>query len=504
MDSQIRIEDLKYKKFREEIADMPEEKLIHEFYQKTLLCDENEQIMENLMDGIFISDGNGHALHANAAYAKLSGIDREEWMGKALQDFIDEGIISNSVVLRVLQERHSITEESYFLKTDKRCLITCNPIFSKDGTISLTVSNLRDLTEIYKLRDAMKNKEEKASRYLEELEIVKKQLKSQTKIIAEDMNMILVLRTVERIAPMESTVMISGESGTGKEVIAQHIHECSKRKGNFIRINCGAIAESLFESELFGYESGSFTGAKKEGKMGLIEAADKGTLFLDEIGEMPMSMQTKLLRVIQEREVTRVGGIEAKKVNVRIVAATNRDLLQMVGEKKFREDLYYRLNVVPIHIPPLRERKNDILPLAQHFLDGLNEKYSFEKRLSEEAIQSMLNYSWPGNVRELCNIVERSVLMSENNVISYLAFTCSGTNRQGEDTDTGECFDLKERLNRIEFDYMNQAYLKYKNVRDAAKSLKMSKSCFANRYQQFKENFEMHNEHTVLKTGQCP
>lgn len=488
MSPHIDYNESNFEKYLNRISHMSKDTIVKELYSKTLLCDENEKIMENLMDGIFISDGNGIAFQANAAYERLSGIERKEWMGKSLQDFVDEGVISNSVVLRVIAEKRSITEESHFLKTGKRCLITCNPIFAEDGSISLTVANLRDLTEIYKLRDEMERSEKDAVRYREELELIKSQLKAQNKIVAEDMSMVSILRTAERIAPMDSTVMINGESGTGKEVIAQHIHDCSKRKGNFIRINCGAIAESLFESELFGYESGSFTGAKKEGKMGLIEAADNGTLFLDEIGEMPMNMQTKLLRVIQEREVTRVGGLKAKKVNVRIIAATNRDLLEMVRAKKFREDLYYRLNVVPIYLPPLRERKDDILPLAQHFLDGLNEKYDFHKRFSQETIDSMLNYAWPGNVRELCNIVERSVLMSESDTIYYLAFAQNyGTNQIGE---MGEIFDLKERIKRIEYDYMQQAYQKYKNVRDAAKSLKMSKSVFATKYQQYKNLFE--------------
>ncbi len=488
MSSKVRMDSINFEEFCKQIANLSNEELVRELYSKTLLCEENNEIMENLMDGIFISDGNGYTIQANAAYERLIGIDRKELIGLHLSEYKKRGYITESCALEAIEKKRPMTIESCFLKTNKKCLITCIPLLAADGSVSLTVANLRDLTELQSLKEEIDTKEKTVALYKQELEVIKNQMKEHGRIIAEDQSMILVLNSAKRIAPMESTVLLTGESGTGKEVVAQYVHDCSGRKGNFIRINCGAIADGLFESELFGYETGAFTGAKRDGKMGLIEAANKGTLFLDEIGEMPMNLQTKLLRVIQEREVTRVGGVKPVKVDVRIIAATNKNLLSMVKEKKFREDLYYRLNVVPIHIPPLRERKADVLPLAQHVLDRLNEKYGYNKRFSNDTVKSMMEYQWPGNVRELYNIVERSVILSETDILHYLAFPQTA-NRNMELQEEDKVLDLKEVMKRIEYDYMQKAYRKFNNVRQAAKSLGMSKSSFSVKYQAYKEQF---------------
>jgi transcriptional regulator with PAS, ATPase and Fis domain len=221
-----------------------------------------------------------------------------------------------------------------------------------------------------------------------------------------------------RIAKVDSTILITGESGVGKEVVAKLIHRESNRSdGPFIKINCGAIPRELLESELFGYESGAFTGARRQGKLGLIETASGGTLFLDEIGELPLDLQVKLLEVLQDHRFSRLGGTEAVDVDLRIVAATNVDLEDMVEQRRFRSDLYYRLNVVPIHIPPLRERHDDILPLIHQCLDDFNVRYGLARRISERALQRMLDYHWPGNVRELRNIVERVVVTAHSDHI---------------------------------------------------------------------------------------
>lgn len=228
-----------------------------------------------------------------------------------------------------------------------------------------------------------------------------------------------LMETVNKIAMVESTVLIYGETGVGKEVLAKYIHSVSDRsEGPFVKINCGAIPETLLEAELFGYEKGAFTGARSEGKPGLFEVADGGTMLLDEISELPMSLQVKLLRVLQEKEFIRVGGIKTIKVDVRIIAASNKDLKELVKEGKFRQDLYYRLNVVPITIPPLRERTEDIPILAHHFLNKYNEKYGRSKQLTNEVIEAFLRYSWPGNVRELEHVIERLVVISEDNLIT--------------------------------------------------------------------------------------
>jgi len=247
-----------------------------------------------------------------------------------------------------------------------------------------------------------------------------------TDIIAESPQMKQVLETAKKIAPFDTTVLITGESGTGKEMIANFIHKNSLRKERpFIAINCGAIPSELLESELFGYKKGAFTGANTD-KKGLIEEAEGGTLFLDEIGELPLDLQVKLLRVLQENEIKPIGSNRPKKIDVRFIAATNRDLKKMVEEGKFREDLYYRINVIPIHIPPLRERKEDIIPLAQYFINKFCSRYGIpKKRLSEKAREKLLNYDYKGNVRELENIIERAVLTTEGEEITDIPVTVS-------------------------------------------------------------------------------
>jgi transcriptional regulator with PAS, ATPase and Fis domain len=233
-------------------------------------------------------------------------------------------------------------------------------------------------------------------------------------IIAESPQMRRVMATAETVAKTDSTVMLTGASGTGKEVIARFIHGRSRRaKGGFIPVNCAAIPQELMESEFFGYVQGAFTGANPRGREGLFELADRGTLFLDEIGDLPLNMQSKLLRVLETGEVTRLGDVAPRKADVRLIAATNRDLKEMIRQKLFRSDLYFRLNVIPISLPSLRERPDDILPLAYGILSELNEKYNFEKRFTPQAKEAFFNYDWPGNVRELRNVIERLVVTSE-------------------------------------------------------------------------------------------
>jgi len=226
-----------------------------------------------------------------------------------------------------------------------------------------------------------------------------------------------VYELAKKVAPSSSTILILGESGTGKEVLAKYIHFCSKRKGPFVPINCAAIPEELLEAELFGYEKGAFTGAIKS-KPGKFELANQGTIFLDEIGDLSPKLQAKLLRVIQEKQVERLGGDRAIKIEVRILAATNKDLEKEVKEGKFREDLFFRLNVIPIRLPPLRERKEDIPLLVKFFLKRLCEREGIEeKTITPPALEKLINYHWPGNIRELENLIERLVILSENNTI---------------------------------------------------------------------------------------
>jgi two-component system NtrC family response regulator len=245
-----------------------------------------------------------------------------------------------------------------------------------------------------------------------------KKVSIKPKFIVEDEATKKVIDIAKKVAPTNASVLLLGESGVGKEEFAKFIHENSNRSGKFIAVNMSAIPENLIESELFGYEKGAFTDAVKE-KPGLFELADGGTLFLDEIAEMPYHLQAKLLRVLQEKEFYRLGGTKPKKLNVRIISATNQNVDEMIKNNKFREDLFYRLNTIPIKIPPLRERKNDILPIAENILNNVVKEYNLEKKeFDKEAKQKLLDYDWPGNIRELINVVQRAAILSEGNLIT--------------------------------------------------------------------------------------
>lgn len=298
---------------------------------------------------------------------------------------------------------------------------------------------------------------------------------------------------IDRVAPLDTTVILFGETGVGKEVFAKYIYQHSARKNKpFIKVNCGAIPANLVESELFGYEKGAFTGADKNGKMGLFELANTGTIFLDEVGELPLDMQVKLLRVLQEQEFERIGGRKPVKVDVRVLAATNRDLEEMVKQKTFRQDLYYRLMIFPVHIPPLRERPDDILPLAQLFLQTLNRKYDFKKYLSPLSAKMMQDYSWPGNIRELRNIIERAVIISNEDEIGPDALHLFTVEDRPETKSRvlDPVKDLKTAMEELELEYINHAYEKYGNVREAAESLGMTPSTFVRKRQKYTKNVD--------------
>ena len=300
-------------------------------------------------------------------------------------------------------------------------------IITAHGTIATAVDALKKgafdyITKPFE-RDELKNIIHKAIRTRrlneEELLVSPDDIDRQG-IIGSSEPMVKIYDTIKKVAPTPTTVLISGETGTGKDLIAYAIHRNSPRRDNpFVKINCAAIAENLIESELFGYEKGAFTGAVST-KPGRFELADKGTLFLDEVGEIPRDMQVKLLRVIQDHEFERVGGLRTIKVDVRLIAATNRNLLQDVKDGRFREDLYYRLNVFPTHLPPLRERREDILPLTDYFIEKFNSKLDREVKHIDSRVKDLLvNYDWPGNIRELENLIERIVLMAGGDTITF-------------------------------------------------------------------------------------
>lgn len=274
----------------------------------------------------------------------------------------------------------------------------------------------------------------------------------------------------------DSPIIITGESGTGKDVIARKIHELSNRSGRFVHENCPSIPETLFESELFGYETGAFTGAKKNGKPGLFEMAENGTIFLDEIGDLSYNMQSKLLQVMQDGSFRRVGGTRDLKVTARVISATNQDLKKLIADGKFRADLYYRLCVIPIHVPPLRERTEDIPILADHFLQELNIKYGIRKQFSQGLVDWMLSYSWPGNVRELKNLVERLFVSSSKNIIQFSDLGFENLDEAIAHSCYKEDITLEEAVANLEKLLISRALKETPNTRDAAKSLGISQS----------------------------
>lgn len=372
-------------------------------------------ILNSSHDGIHITDGTGVTLFFNDACERIEGIKKEDIMGKNMKDMVDKGLYSQSVALKVLETGKPTTVIQKVNGID--IMASGTPIYSK-GEISKVVINSRDITELNNIRESLILAENEKRVFKAELDILRQEKNLEDKFFTSNIKMKQILTLTLKIALVDSTVLIQGESGVGKGVLSKFIHDNSKRKNEaFIKIDCGAIPENLLESELFGYEKGAFTGADKEGKLGLIELANGGTLFLDEIGELPFNLQAKLLQVIQDRQFYRIGGKKRISVDIRIIAATNKNLEEMVKENTFRKDLFYRLNVIPINVPPLRERKEDIVPFVYKLIQKLNSKYNLNKTVSSEALNILQEYSWPGNIRELENIIERVFVTSLDEVI---------------------------------------------------------------------------------------
>ena len=368
------------------------------------------QAFEASYDGLHILDKNGNTLYINDACTRIEGISKEEVQSKNIRTLIEEGVYSQSVTLMVLEQKAPVTITQTTVN-GKEVLCTGTPVFGENDEIEIVIVNSRDLTELSNLRHEL-------SLQQYQLENLKLEHKKYSSMIAHSSVMQKILRTALSIAKVDSSVLITGESGVGKGVLARFIHDNGPRgRAPFVKVDCSSIPETLIESELFGYEKGAFTGADRGGKEGLLQMADGGTVFLDEIGEMPLAMQPKLMRAIQDLEILPVGGKETKKIDVRFISATNIDLEEAVKNKQFRADLFYRLNVVPIHIPPLYERREDIPPLINQMVDKVNHKYQMDKSLARDAFDCLVTYDWPGNVRQLENTVERVLVSTDSQVV---------------------------------------------------------------------------------------
>lgn len=452
-------------------------------------CQYLEQILENAHDGIYINDGEANALFINTAFERISGLDREMLLGVNHRKLVEDGIIVRSGCLEVMEKRREVTLVLEYLTTKRQALVTCTPIFDKNGQIIMIISSVRDLDELNNLNTRFIEEVGLRQKYEKELELIKEKESNSDYLIAKDEKMANILILANRMSKVDSTVLITGESGVGKDVVARYIHSNgSRKKGPFVAINCGALPEHLIESELFGYENGAFTGAKKTGKAGLIEVAEGGTLFLDEVGDLPLNVQVRLLRCIQNKTITRLGGTREISVNVRLISATNKDLKKLVEDNMFREDLYYRLCVVPIHIPPLRERLGDIQPLADYYIDYYNKQYGYHKKLSESAYRTMYAYNWPGNIRELKNLIERVVVTTETDLIMADNLPIFNETLITSNIDK-PVRSLKEQVERFEYDQILLAYEKFKNVRVAASYLGMSEPTYVRKRKDYNKKY---------------
>lgn len=447
-----------------------------------------EEIGDHLYDGVYLADGNGLTLYVNKSYERITGLKASEVVGRYVQDLLAAGVYSNAVTPEVLRLKKRVDSVGRSSRNGSRMLITGNPIFGQDGQIKLVAVIEREITdldtmliELEATKDKIRSVEVIEMRNRREIEHLRKERRS-AKLIGESRQILEILALVRRVADFDVTVLIQGETGVGKEIVATEIHETSLRKDKpFIRVNCAAIPSHLLETELFGYEKGAYTGAAAAGKIGLFELADKGTLLLDEIGDMPLELQGKLLRVLQQKELTRVGGTRAIPLDVRVITATNCDLPALTKAGKFRADLFFRLNVFPISIPPLRSRPDDILLLAEHFLSDYNVKYSKKVRITGDALALFASYPWPGNVRELQNVVERLILISDQSSIidgdSLLPMLRLEQPQPSPDAAaTAPEKTLKEIVDEFERRIVEQALRQHGSTRKAATALGIDQS----------------------------
>ena len=435
--------------------------------------------MDNCVDSFHIADDQGTTIFVNKAFEKRSRISRENVIGANAKEMEMKGLYRPSAVRIALQENRRITLIQGGPGGD--ALVTATPVYDENGNTIICVSNARWVDEL-----------ELLSNYYDSKDTKEKRVSKNKKYIFKDEKMLEIYEYIKQIAKADSSVLIKGETGTGKSMIARYIHENSNRKkGKFVELNCAAIPENLIESEIFGYESGAFTGAKKGGKPGMFEIADKGTLFLDEIGDMPLMLQSKLLSAIQNKRITRIGGTEEKQIDVRIITATNKDIESLVEQKQFRQDLYYRINVVPIYMPALRERKKDIEELVNTFLETFNEQYCRQVKILDSAVKILKQYKWPGNIRELENLIERLVVTNKTGVISESDIPKSikiMTDDRSEEIQINKIIPLKKALEETEKKLVQMAFKEVNSTYKAAELLEISQSGASRKFLKYVKN----------------
>ena len=462
------------------------------------LQDENRMLrrmLDRSSDGIFIVDGReesyGNSMYCNPVLYNLLGVEPDEIIGKSIEDYKGK-FVSQMATLDSMRSNQPSTVIQTMVRTQRKALVTSTPIYDADDNLMCFFVQVRDLVKYEKAME-----DESFSKRIVKPEtssgLEKAYLEVQQPLIAEDENMLDALKLAFRLAKFDSGILLTGETGVGKEVFAKYIHENSQRKkGPFVTVNCATFQSELIESELFGYESGAFTGAKKTGKIGLFEAAKGGTLFLDEINSLPIDMQGKLLRAIETKKIRAVGGNREHEVDFRLVCATNQPLEQLMENKTFREDLYYRINVFSINIPPLRERKGDIAPLLRHFTNEYSDKYGIAFTLLDEDIEKAMEYSWPGNVRELRNFAEQLVVIGSARLLRLKNKTEQSEKIKSSDKSLPEKakkasgLTLKERMEICEKEIIREAIERHAFKRDAATELGIDPAVLSRKISKYK------------------
>ncbi|MDQ0218793.1 PAS domain-containing protein [Peribacillus cavernae] len=433
------------------------------------LKQELQAIMNLSGELVTITDAEGIVLRVNNACEQILGVKESDFIGKSATILEKNGVIDASSTTHVIKQKRKVTMNQT-TKSGRRLLVQGHPIFNDDGTLSKVINISKDVTEVANLQEKLEEAKTAINYYQQELSILQKK---DQKMVVKSKAMEKVYELACRVADVDATIFLNGETGVGKEVMARTIHSLSIRKeAPFIKINCGAIPESIIESELFGYSKGTFTGANKDGKKGLALAAHKGTLFFDEIGELPFNIQAKLLQLLQEKQFTPLGETKPVQVDVRFIAATNRNLEEMVQQGTFREDLYYRLFVIPITVPPLSERREDIPFLASHFIEIYSQKYKQYKTFDKEVIQFFMDHEWKGNVRELQNTIERLILTApvQHIELGHLPEKLVKPNDQNKQL-VSEKLNLKQEVEQLEKQIIIQALETSATMKEASQKL---------------------------------
>lgn len=440
-----------------------------------------EDILDALPDGVFITDTSGVTLRINRMYEQLTGLKQEQVQGRQVRTLVEDGIFDKVLNPEIVRTGKPATHVQQ-LQDGKKLVLSGFPVFDERGVLRLVVTFVRDITMITRLNEQMEEQRHLIDQFHKQMAyLTQEQSKSLTPVF-ESYAMLEVVNMIKTVAPTDASLLILGETGVGKDVFARLAHAKSTRKDKiFLKVDCGGISESLTESELFGYMPGAFTGASAKGKAGYFELANGGTIFLDEVGELPLSMQTRLLRVLQDGEIMRVGGTKSSKVDVRIIAATNKNLAECVETGSFRRDLYYRLNVATVTIPPLRERSEDVHPLVEHFLHHYCAKYGKRMTIMDITSSILAQYQWPGNVRELQNMVHSLVITHKGSLISPRDLPAHVL---GEESQTQSYTDailtggrpLKQIIAEMERDFLQQAIALHGSVQKVAQLFQVDRS----------------------------